>query len=117
MKISELLNTENKWTKGCLGRDKDGNPLQNFDTMFSSKFDNKGNIYYEEKNNADEAKSFSLYGAIIKSQGIDSRETTLDKLRKAILKHTGKNSYIAVFNDCEETKYSDVKEVLRISGL
>lgn len=116
MKISSILNQESKWTKNCLGRDKEGKPLASFDTLYLTKYDKNNNPYHEEVHLEDLAVSFSLQGVIAKcSQG--ERESIMKKLSDAIRVYTGKNIYVAQYNDSPDTTFEDITQVLKIAEL
>lgn len=117
MKISNLINREAKWTKDCLARDKQGRVLRSLDCFYLAKFDKDGKIYYQEFKQDELAYSYSLQGAVTKCYSIDDHENVMSKLSAAILKHTGKNIYVARFNDDQDTKFEDVKAVLKIANV
>lgn len=117
MKIADLITSEAKWTKDCLGRDKEGNAMNSFDGIYDAKYDKQGKIFYEEKHLDELAKSFSLHGAVIKCYSQDHRASVLGKLSKAIEQYTGKKKYIAQFNNEPTTSYEDVKAVIQIAGV
>jgi hypothetical protein len=117
MKLSSLLNRENRWTQHCLGRDKNGNALKSLDTYFVAKFDKNGKIFYQEFKQDELAVSYSLYGAVVKCCPLDDHENTMHKLSEAIRRYTGKNLWVAQFNDGLDTKFEDIKAVLKIANV
>ena len=117
MKISALLSKEDKWTQNCLGRDKDGNPLYHFNTTYTTRYDKDGKISYQEFHYEDLAKSFSLYGAVAKCYSADSRQGALEKLHRAIQRITGREQFIATFNDNPDTSFEAVRSVVRAAGV
>lgn len=115
MKITSVLTKENKWTKNCLARDKDGKPMTSLDTFFLAKFDKDGNIYYQEFHQDELAASFSLQGAVIHCYPIDDHEHVMNKLSQAISSYSKKKLYVAQFNDHPDTTYEDVISVARMA--
>lgn len=109
MKISKLIYSEKKWTKNCLGETVDGKKIHSFDKYIS----HDGKVF----DPSERVSKFSLYGAIVRLYDPDSRDTVLEKLRSAIKAYTGKNYYIAEFNNATDTKYFDIKKVLEIAEL
>jgi hypothetical protein len=115
MKISSLLHNESRWTQNCIARDKEGKSLKDINTFYLQRVDKKGNIYYQEFRNEDLAYSYSLQGSVIRCYDIDERENVMHKLSAAIEQYTGKNYYVAQFNDLSDTTFEDIKKVLKIA--
>lgn len=112
--IAGLLNKPEKWTKDCLGRTKEGQPIFCFDLLRTT---NARTGETEEIDFSAPAKSFSIYGAIVYCYEVDRREKVLDNLRVAIRAATGRNDNIALFNNRPETTFKDVSLVLRLAGV
>lgn len=112
--IGGLITKPDKWTKGALGRTKEGRAVQNFDVLFTS---NPWTGESEERDFAEGVKAFSLHGALVHCYDIDRREQICDKLRKAIIQYTGKSLHVAEFNNLPETTFKDVQTVVRIANV
>lgn len=117
MKISSLLHREDRWAKNCIAKDKSGKVLPDINTFYLQRIDKKGNIYYQEFRNDDFAYSYSLQGAVIKLYDLDERENVMHKLSMAIEKYTGKNYYVAQFNNLPDTTFEDIKKVIEEAGV
>lgn len=96
--VSDILCSPDKWSKGHLAKDKNGN-----------------HTYPEDK----KAYSFCLFGAMIKAYGL--KDITLPKLRveKILLNRElhGKITTIARFNDDPTTTYEMVMELVKETGI
>lgn len=61
---------------------------------------------------------FSLHGALAYfysyDERMEERYKIYDRLKKAIFQHTGKNYYIAQFNNDPATTFEDIKQVLKL---
>lgn len=108
MKISRLLYNEAKWTKGCLGRTKEGKAVNNFDIIHKDghELDPTRNV-----------ESYSLYGAIAKLYNGEGQSDIAFKLGDVIRKYKGQRIYLAQFNDDPTTTYEDIMEILKIANL
>lgn len=106
MRISKLLYRSDKWTKGALGRDKDGNPVELYTHHFAGgrEFDSSSIIV-----------AYSLYGAVAKLYGC-SNDQIIGKLKNAIYLVTGQRSTLADFNNRDATTFEDIQTVLKLSG-
>lgn len=83
--------------------------MNNFDTLHTT--DEKGRAV--EIDYSEAAKSYSLYGAIVKGYDIDSREKVIKELKEAIKFVTGREMTVAGFNDAVDTDWDQVSRVLR----
>jgi len=108
MKLSKLLYSDKKWAQHCLGRTKDGIPVNSLDVIHRDgrEFDPSRDL-----------EAFSLYGAIIHLYGGDGQSEVFAKLGDAIRKYSGRKVYLAQWNDEATTTFSDVKAVLEIANL
>lgn len=109
MKINQLLKKESKWTKNALARDKHGNVISCLDVKY---FSNGKTLDL-----AKHAVSFSLYGAICTCYDYDDHEHVVEKIRNAIKKVIGKDTYIAKFNNNEKTTFEDIRKVIEEAGI
>jgi hypothetical protein len=108
VKISNLIFKPEKWAQNCLGRTKEGRPIQSF------------NVVHRDGHELDlskDAESFSLYGAVIKLYGGEGQADVFFKLSEAVKKYTKQKMYVAQFNDSPTTTYEDIKAVLEIANL
>lgn len=107
MRLSNFFKSSSTWSKTADAVDTDGNivPLSAFPSR-----------YFEE---GVKLKSLSLQGAVAYffsyEREPESRMRILDKLKKAIEIHTGKNMYVAQFNNHHDTTFDDVKKVISIA--
>ncbi len=108
MKLSQIFTKPENWTQNCLARDKGGRAVS-LDIMH---YEN-GN----ELNLGQNAKSFSIYGAIANNFNVDARDIVTAKLRDAIKWYTKTNLSIGAFNDSPETKFEDVVAVIKEAGV
>jgi hypothetical protein len=108
MKLSKLLYKESRWTKGCLGRTKDGTPINSLDIRHRD-----GHEYDPSR----EIESYSLYGAIIHLFEGDGRQEVILKVGNAVRQYSGRKIWLAQWNDDPMTSFEDVKAVLEIANL
>lgn len=108
MKLSKFFHNESKWTKGCLGRDKEGRAINSF------------NIIHRDGREIDlgkDAVSFSLYGAVARLYSGDGQSDVILKLGDAARAYTGRKVWLAEFNDSSETTFADIQAVLELANL
>ncbi len=107
MNLRKVFILESKWTQGCAARDGNGKPL---DLTFINRDIPKQVKLLE---------SFSLQGAVAWyfpfETRTEERYRILDKLRNAVRKYTGKDVYVAEFNDDPKTTFEDIQKVLKIA--
>ena len=97
VKIKELLDKPEKWTKGFYAKDSRGKPA---------------NV-----NDAD-AVCFCLEGALYKCCGYNGYEDKQLKLSNSIEKYTnGKTNSLVAFNDNQSTTFEDIKKVLELADV
>jgi hypothetical protein len=108
MKISRLLLNESKWTKGCLGRDKNGNPINSFNILHCDG---------KEVDLGKDAVSFSLYGAVVRLYQGDGQAEVFLKLGEAVRRYSGRKIWLAQWNDEQETTFADIQAVLELANL
>lgn len=108
MKLSNFFKTQNSWTKKTSARNIDGQSINL-------------NLYHPDisKERETRVESLSLYGALAfffsQEKEPERREREAMKLKKAISLYTGKNFYIAEFNDLNNTSFEDIKNVIKLS--
>lgn len=106
MTIGQVISKKSQWTQGTDARDKNGNPIN----VRSFDFFNPPRLK--------DIASFSLQGAVSflysSDRFMDKRLDVMRKLRKAIRQYTGKDLYVAAFNDSHTTTFEDVQAVLKI---
>ncbi len=102
MNLSQIFVNERKWTQNAPARDKNGKLI-----TFTAPWDHN-----TDKNYLRIIDSWSLYGAVAFFNGAESEVAR--RLKKAIERYTGKNLYIAEFNDSIDTSFEDVKKVIKI---
>lgn len=101
MNLTKLFVNPNRWIKNGYAQYKDG-------TRYSFTRP------YNEKHA--EPYKFSLYGAMCYFTDADSgaRQKVAARLSKAIERYTGKNMFIAEFNDNPDTTFEDLSQVIKI---
>jgi len=92
-KIKDLLNSEDKWTKGALYRDKLG----------------KASNYYP---NSEGAKCCLLGAARVCYPEIGKRMSVLEKIYMTLLETCGNTLTIPQWNDDENTSFQDVQNLV-----
>lgn len=108
MKISRLIYNESKWTKGCLGRTKDGVAISSFDVIHREG---------KEMDPTRVVESYSLQGAIIHLYSGDGQSEVFLKLSDVIRRYSGRKVYLAAWNDDPSTSFTDIKNVLEMANL
>jgi hypothetical protein len=101
MNLIKIFTNQNRWLKNARAKYKDGS-----DVPFSYLYGDKPK----------EPWSFSLHGAVsyYTEPESDARNKTMKKLSKAIERHTGRNMFVAEFNDSPDTSFEDLMTVLKI---
>lgn len=104
--MQKVFRLKEHWTQKADCRDKDGRAV---------------NINYLSEDNIKHIKCFSLQGAVSYyfSYEKDSvrRYKVMGALKKAIQKYTGKDTPVAQFNDDPNTKFEDIKHVIKIANV
>jgi len=107
MRLSNFFKTASSWSKDHDAINMDGNPVP-LSAMPRDYF-----------NNGVRLRALSLQGAVAYffsyEREPESRIRIMDKLRKAISIHTGRNMYIAQFNSSIDTTFDDLKKVIAIA--
>ncbi len=109
MKISQLLNKEQKWIKGTLARDGNGKQINCLDILYLDQ--GRRTLDLGRK-----AVAWSLYGAIATCYVYDDHENVLDKIRQ-VMRGLGTNMHIAAFNDHESTTFEIIKKIIQEAGV
>jgi hypothetical protein len=101
MNLNKIFTNKNKWLQNGRALNKDGS---NF--SFTRKW----------KEDVKEPICFSLHGAItyFSEPESQSRSKIMSKLSKAIGLYTGKNFFVAQFNDSPDTSFEDILNVIKI---
>lgn len=101
MNLLRLFTNENRWLKNGMAKYKDGSSVP-FTYLYNS--------------NIKEPWSFSLQGAVsfYTEPESDSRNKIMAKLSKAIASYTGKQRFVAEFNNDPDTSFQDLISVLKI---
>jgi len=101
MNLIKIFVNPNRWLKDGFAQDKNGK---------SHSFTNLW------RDNPPEPYKFSLQGAVayFTEPESDSRRKVMARLSKAIEKHTGKNMYVAEFNNSPDTSFEDLTKVIQI---
>lgn len=106
MRLKNFFKSPSSWVKGYLAVDMNDDPINL-------------NEYTEFEMRDRKIKAMSLHGAIgyfySYEREPEQRNKIIAKIRKAIEKHTGKNLYIAQFNNAETTSFEDIVSVLKIA--
>jgi hypothetical protein len=101
MNLSKIFTNKNRWHQNGRAINKDGT---NF--SFTKKW----------KEDVKEPMSFSLHGAVTYYSEAESqsRSKIMSRLSKAIEIYTGKNLFVAEFNDSPDTSFEDIQNVIKI---
>lgn len=101
MNLTKIFVNSNRWLKNGFAEYKDGRKFQ-----YTGPW----------KDNPPEPYKFSLQGAIayFTEQDSGARQKVTARLSKAIERYTGKNLYIAEFNDSPDTSFEDLSQVIKI---
>jgi hypothetical protein len=101
MNLNKIFTNKNRWMQNGRALNKDGS---NFSFVRKWKEDVKEPI------------CFSLYGAVtyFTEPESQSRSKIISKLSKAIEMYTGKNLFVAEFNDSPDTSFEDIQNVIKI---
>ena len=107
MKLSKFFRTAGKWTQNAMARNINGE-LINFHAY---------NLSLGEDRET-RVESLSLQGALAyfysQEKEPERREKEIRKLKSAIERYTGRNLYVAEFNNSPQTTFQDVRNVLDI---
>ena len=112
MKLSQLLNTKEKWTSNCLGKRADGASIYSFDVLYTNK-SGKDEVFDPQK----EIKAYSLQGAVVSLYNSGARNQIMDKLRDGIYTLTGKNMSVAAYNDMIDQTFENIEKLLKVCEL
>ena len=97
MKVRELLDSPEKWIKGALARDKNGNKVLSQD---------------------ENAIQWCLVGAIVKCQGYVYYTDMAVKIERAITKCIEQPfNNLVDFNNDENTTFEDIQKVLELADV
>ncbi len=106
MRLKNFFKSPSSWIKGFLATDMNDDPINL-------------NLYSEFEMKDRRIKAMSLHGAIgyfySYEREPEQRNKIMAKIRKAIEIHTGKNLYIAQFNNLDTTTFEDITKVLNIA--
>lgn len=93
MRVEELLDRPEKWTKLAASRDNEGNPINALN---------------------EKSCSWCLVGAIIKCYDGDEK-SAIERTLKAISEFHGffKNKPIHIFNDHPQISFKEIKEIIK----
>lgn len=101
MNLNKIFTNPNRWMKNGRAKYRDGSSVP-----FCIKYGEK----------IKEPWSFSLYGAVsfFSDQETDLRSKTMGLLSKAISIYSGRDMFVAEFNDSPDTSFDDITAVIRI---
>jgi hypothetical protein len=101
MNLIKIFNNPNRWIKNGFAKYKDGTPVP---------------FCYPYGDKPKEPWAMSLYGAIAyyTEPDSDTRNKVMSRLSQAIERYTGKNMFVAEFNDLPDTSFEDLTKVLQI---
>ena len=101
MNLIKIFVNPNRWLREGFATMKDGTPYQ---------------YTRQWKETSPEPQAFSLQGAVAYFTEPDSsaRQKVMSRLSKAIERHTGKNMYVAEFNNSPSTTFEDLTSVINI---
>lgn len=102
MNLLRIFVNQNRWIKNGFARHKDGTPVE---------------FEFPAGSNPKDPWFFSLHGAVAwYTEPGQIRQRLMDRLREAVAVHTGRNMYVAEFNNHPDTKFEDIIEVVKIAS-
>lgn len=101
MNLTKIFVNQNRWLKDGFAENKDGTKYS-FTRLW--------------KDNPPEPYKFSLHGAVayFTEPESGSRQKAMERLSQAIERYTGKNMYVAEFNNSPDTSFEDLTNVIKI---